>query len=245
MNQRALILIPLFLLAFAGSLCKAQVPELRARWVPFEGDSMRIEYCLPMAEAVRPAVIVLSDRYGAQENVRSTLKVLATIGFRAFALPLQSAPEQPFDKTPSVDIDSTDVARVTRLAVEIINEKGCDGKVLLLGFDVGANIAIEVIARFPFYKGAMLFYPTGGAAALHRLLDAKCPLLLRVAQFDPECSLADVNSLRELFMDRGQNLHVYYFKDAKRFFFNPQHPDYHKRNTQTAWNQINKFFRLQ
>jgi dienelactone hydrolase len=225
--------------------CMAQAPALRTRWIPLEGDSMRVEYCLPSEEAVRSAVIVLSDRYGAHENVRSMLKVLATLGFRAFAMPLQSAPEQPFDTTPAAVIDSTDVPRVTRLAVEIMNEEGCDGKVLLLGFDVGANIAMEVIARFPFYKGAMLFYPIGGVAALHRLLDAQCPLLLSVAQFDPECSIADVNSLREFFVDQGKILHVYYFKDARRFFFNPEHPDFHKRNTQTAWNQLNKFFRLQ
>lgn len=239
-------ILPKFLLFAALAVpSMAQVPEINSRWIPVEGDSIRVEYCLPLAATVRPAVIVLSDRYGMQENVRSTLKVLATLGFRAYALPLQSAPEQPFDKTPVAVIDSTDVPRVTRLAVEIMNEAACNGKVLLLGFDAGADIAIEVIARFPFYKGAMLFYPTGGDATIRRLLVAQCPVTLGIAQFDTDCALADVNELRELFIERGKNLDVNFYKDAKRFFFNPDHPDYHKQNTQTAWNQLNMFFRFQ
>ncbi len=245
MRQLHIRFILLMLLVFCVWPGQAQVPELHTRWISTEGDSLRVEYCLPLAPAVRPAVIVLSDRYGLQENVRATLKVLATLGFRAYTLPLLSAPEQPFDKVPSAVVDSADVARVTRVAVEIVNEEGCSGKVMLLGYDVGANVAIEAIARFPFYKGAMLFYPAGGAKVLHRLLDAQCPLQLCVAQFDPECSLADVNTLRERFMEQKKNLRVYYFKEARRFFFNPQHSDYHKRNTQTAWNQLNKFFRIQ
>ncbi|MBE0643155.1 MAG: dienelactone hydrolase family protein [Bacteroidetes bacterium] len=244
MKRTLFFFFSLFLLALTGMHCAGQVPEVHARWIRLEMDSIRVEYALPNAEAVRPAVIVLGDRYGMQENLRATLKVLATLGYRAYALPLLSAPEQPFDQLPEVAIDTADVPRVTQVAVEIMNEKDCDGKVMLLAFDVGANIAIEVIARFPFYKGAVLFYPTGGAPVLRRLLDAQCPLLLNVAQFDPDCSLADVNSLRELCMEQGKKLHVYYYKEAKRFFFDPQHPDYHKGNTKTAWNQINKFFRF-
>ncbi len=238
-------LLSLLIFGLTGAACVGQVPSVRARWIRLASDSVRVEYALPKVSAVRPVVIVLSDRYGLQDNVRATLRVLATLGFRAYALPLHSAPEQPFNVLPEAAIDSSDVPLVTALAVELINERGCDGRVMLLGFDVGANIAMEVIARFPFYKGAVLFYPTGGAAALRRLLDAQCRFLLNTAQFDPDCSLSDVNAMRELCMERGKRMHVFYYKEARRFFFNPQHPDHHKVNTNTAWNQINKFFRNQ
>ncbi len=245
MARIKLVFFSLLLLSLAATASVGQVPEVRAKWITLDTDSLRVEYALPKAEAVRPVVIVLSDRYGLQDNVRATLKVLATLGFRAYAMPLLSAPEQPFNLTPAAAIDSADIARVTALAVEIMNESGCDGRVMLLGFDVGANVAIEVIARFPFYKGAILFYPTGGVPVLKRLLDAQCRFLLNTAQFDPDCSLVDVNTVRELCMEQGKMMHVFYYKQAKRFFFNPQHPDHHKVNTNTAWNQINKFFRYQ
>lgn len=217
-------------------------PEVGTRWMPLGDDSMRVEYALP-GIAGRPAVLVLSDRFGLQENVRSTLKVLAALGFRAYALPLRSAPESPLTSLPDAAIDSADIPRITRAAVDIANEEGCDGRLFLLAYDVGADIAIEVIARFPFYKGAALFYPAAGPLALRRLLDAQCPFQLHVAQFDPACSITEVNELREIFLEQRKRLHVFYYKEARRFFCNPEHPDYHKDNTQNAWNQINKFFR--
>lgn len=227
-----------------GTQRVAQAPPLQTRWQALDGDSMRVECVLPRA-AGRPAVIVLCDRYGMQENVRATLRVLGALGYRACAIPLLSAPERPFTGIPDAAIDSADIARVTRAAVDMANEEGGNGSVFLLGYDVGADVAIEIIARFPFYRGAVLFYPAGGLPALQRLLDAQCRIQLHVAQFDPDCTLAEVNELRETFIERGRRLHVFYYKDARRFFFNPQHPDYHKANTQKAWNQINKFFRYQ
>ncbi len=222
----------------------AQTPELRSRWFSLDGDSMRVDYCLPASAGARPAVIVLSDRYGSQDNLRAMLKVLGRLGFRAYAPPLLSAPEQPYDRIPAAIFDSSDIARIMRVAVEVMNEKGCDGTVQLLGFDIGASVAAELVARFPFYKGAVLFYPAGGIATIRRMLDAQCPVQVHVAQYDAECSLGDVNDAREEFMEKGRRLQVVFYKEAKRFFFSPRHPDFHKSNTQTAWNTINKFLRF-
>lgn len=232
-----------FLLLPLSEVCVSQTPETRARWIALEEDSIRVEYHLPDTDALRPVVLVLSDRYGQQANVRATLNVLSTLGFRAYSMPLRSAPEQSFSTNPSARVDSSDIARVLNVAVELMNEDGSNGRLKLLAFDIGANVGMEVVARFPFFKGAALFYPVGGVTALKRLLDARCPLLLHVAQYDPDCTLADVNVLREEFMERGKKLQVYYYKDSRRFFFNPEHPDYHSKNTQSAWTQLHQFFR--
>jgi dienelactone hydrolase len=44
-------------------------------------------------------------------------------------------------------------------------------------------------------------------------------------------------------MEAGKQLHVFYYKEAHRFFFNPEHEHYHRENTQRAWNQVLKQFR--
>lgn len=219
----------------------APVPTVQARWFALDGDSIRVEYALPAAKG-RPLVLLLSDRYGPQEGLRSMLKVLAQLGFRAYAPPLLSAPEQGFAGMPEARIDSADIVRVTRVAVDLLSGESDGARMYLLGFDVGANVAIELAARFPFFKGAALFYPSG-TDALARLIDLQCPMQLHVPQFDPECRLEDVEGLRDVFAGKGTRLHVYFYKDAHRFFFNPLHPEYHKTNTQKAWNHINKQFR--
>ncbi|MDT8322892.1 MAG: dienelactone hydrolase family protein [Bacteroidota bacterium] len=231
------------LLAVLSLTALAQNPEVRARFFHAQGDSVRVEYALPAGSPQRPAVIVLSDRFGLQENVRAALKVLATLGYRAYALPLRSAPMQALTGMPAADVDSLDAVLLTEVAVDIMNDSGCTGSVGLLGFDIGANVAIEAVRRFPFFRSAALFYPAGGIEALAGMLEADAALQLHVAQFDPACTIADVNQLRERFMEARKNLHVFYYKEAHRFFFNPQHEHFHRRNTQAAWSRLNQYFR--
>ncbi len=221
----------------------AQTPEVRTRWFQTQEDSVLVEYALPAGAPVRPAVMVLSDRFGPQENVRAALKVLATLGYRAYAPPLRSAPLQAISGMPAAAVDSLDAVLLTEIAVDIMNDSGCTGSIGLLGFDMGANVAIEALRRFPFFRSAALFYPAGGINTLTGLLKADAVLQLHVAQFDPECTISDVNRLRERFMEAHRKLHVFYYKDAHRFFFNPQHAQYHRKNTQSAWSRLNEYFR--
>lgn len=233
----------LLLYAVLSLTAVAQNPEVRARWYQAQQDSVRIEYVLPAGSPLRPAVIVLSDRFGAQENVRSVLKVLGTLGYRAYALPLRSAPLRAVEGMPEAELDTLDAIVLTEVAVDIMNDSGCTGSIGLLGFDIGADVAIEAVRRFPFFRSAVLFYPAGGRESLAALLAADAALQLHVAQFDPACTLADVNLLRERFMEARKKLHVFYYKDAHRFFFNPQHARFHRKNTQAAWSRINEYFR--
>ena len=237
--KRIILLIFLLPLMHAA----AQLPEVQTRSFALVNDSVRVAYALPAAQAVLPAVVVLHDRFGMQENVHSVLKVLARMGFRAYAPELRSVSQTAVSGMPDFTVDSTDVEVVTQVAVDVLNEPGCNGHVGLLAFDVGALVAMEAITRFPFFGSASLFYPPTGVDGLASLLNAKTVLQLHVAQFDPLCSLAAVNELRERFMDAGKRLHVLYYKEAHPLFFNPQHENWHKKNTQAAWNHVLKMLR--
>lgn len=240
--NRFLLLSILFV--FCGTQSTAQVPEVRGRWFRLTGgDSLLVEYASPQGGLAYPAVLVLSDRFGQQENVRSMLKVLSQMGFHAYAPPLRSAPLRPVSGVPSFSYDSTDTEFVTQIAVDIMNREDCNGKLGLLALDAGAVVAIDMVRRFPFFESAALLYPAGSLPVLESLLDAQAVLQLHVAQFDPECTLDDVKKLRTQFIEAGRRLHVFYYKEAHRFFFNPEHERYHRKNTQTAWNKIMELYR--
>ena len=240
--KRILLLSILFV--FCGTQAAAQVPEVRGRWFPLTGgDSLLVEYASPPGALAYPAVLVLSDRFGQQENVRSMLKVLAQMGFHAYAPPLRSAPLRPVSGVPSFTYDSSDAEIITQVAVDVMNREHCNGKIGLLALDAGAVVAIDMVRRFPFFQSAALLYPAGGLPVLERLLQAQTVLQLHVAQFDPECSLENVKKLRTQFIEAGRRLHVFYYKEAHRFFFNPEHERYHRKNTQTAWNKIMSLYR--
>jgi dienelactone hydrolase len=237
------LLIVFLLIIFCACTASAQVPEVRTRWFPVTGDSVLVEYAEPTHGRPVPAVLVLSDRFGMQENVRSVLKILAQMGFRAFAPPLHSAPLQAVEGIPDVVYDSTDITMITEIAVDIMNAASSNGKLGLLAFDAGAIVAIEMVARFPFFASAALFYPAGGSAVLARMRRAQAPLQLHIAQFDPVCTLDDVEDLRDPLITSGRRVNVYYYKEAHRFFFNPEHTAFHRKNTQSAWNRIMQLFR--
>lgn len=237
--KRIFLLIALLPLMHAT----AQLPEVQTRSFPLVDDSVRVDYALPNAKAISPAIVVLHDRFGMQGNVQSVLKVLARMGFRAYAPELRSFSQATVAGIPAFSIDNADAEMVTQVAVDVMNEEGCSGRIGLLAFDAGAIIAMGVIARFPFFKSAALFYPPTGTEGLARLLDSKAVLQLHVAQFDPLCSLAAVNELRERFMNAGKRLHVLYYKEAYPLFFNPEHENWHKQNSQAAWNHLLKMLR--
>jgi dienelactone hydrolase len=237
-----LLPVVVFLVAVL-SPAAGQTTDVVSRWFKTERDSVLVDCVLPGSGSVRPAVLVLSDRFGAQENARAVLKVLGRLGYRAYALPLRSAPLRSIEGIPEATLDSTDSEILTQVAVDIMNDSSCTGSIGLLGFDVGAAVAVDVLRRFPFFSSAALFYPSGGLATLMRLLPVEATVQLHIAQFDPQCTLAEVNEMRDRFVEARKRLHVFYYKDAFRFFFNPQHKNYHRSNTQAAWNRLNAFFR--
>jgi carboxymethylenebutenolidase len=206
------------------------------------GDSVVVHYAYPSMQAKRPAILVLHDRFGLHAYIHSALNVLASVGYRAYAFPLLSADSITATGYPPVSFDSSDIARLTQIAVEVMSEDGCNGRLGLLGFDVGAALAIETVARIPFIKACVGFYPSGGTATLSRLAFAQSPILLGVAGEDTECDIADVAAMREILLDQGFTPRVQHYKDTKRFFFNPEHEHYSSPTIRVAWNELIRFF---
>jgi carboxymethylenebutenolidase len=226
----------------AQHAAEAREPRTGTRTLRLGRDSVLVHYAVPDSVGKRPAVLVLHDRFGLQTHVQSVLRVLATVGYRAFALPLNSAPLRPVEGMPPAVLDSSDISRVAQAAVELLNEEECTGKIGLLGFDVGAAVAAESIARLPFFKAAVLFYPSGGTTTLARLPFSPTPILLCIAYDDNECSINDVGVVREVFIDEGRRLEVQHYKDTKRFFFNPEHEQYNVPAMKAAWKEMIRFF---
>ena len=95
----------------------------------------------------------------------------------------------------------------------------------------------------PFYKACVLFYPYGGMNTVRRILNVQAPVMLNIVQYDASVSLEDVNALRDDFIESGKHVRIRYFKEAKPFFFNPEHEYYHKKNMEAAWKFLVDYLR--
>ncbi len=225
-----------------ATVAMSQTPESGVRRLRIAGDSVDVFFALPATADDRPTILVLHDRFGMQTHIQSVLNVLATVGYRAFAIQLRSAPSREVAGQPDASLDSSDIARATEVAVDIMNEKGCTGRTGLFGFDVGAAVAAEMVARVPFFKACVMFYPSGGTATLARLPFSHTPMLLAVAGEDNECLLADASAIREVFIDQARVINITNYKGVKRFFFNPDHENYDVPAMKLAWKELIQFF---
>lgn len=221
----------------------AQQNPVRTRWFRTGTDSILVEYAKTAGAKPRPAVVVLPDRFGSQPAVSSILAILARQGFHAYAIPLRSAPQQAVAGIPPVSVDSLDYRAIAEIAAEINGDPDCSGRVGLLGFDVGATLGAMVAARLPLFRASVLFYPAFAARMQLLIPDIDSPVLISIAEYDADFSLARMNEIKEACIEKGRRVKATFYKEAKRFFFNPRHEHSHKRNTQEAWKALLGFFR--
>lgn len=238
-------MIPMALLILWVEALAAQSnePEVMERWYRLTSDSVLVEFALPSAKQARPAIVVLTDRFGMQKAVRTTLQILAMQGFRVYAIPLISAPGRTPTGTPETALDSLDVDIIAQVVVDIRNEAGCDGNVGMLGFDVGATAGLIAAQRLPLFKSCVVFYPAFHEVVQEVLPNVAAPMLVKISQYDGDFSMARLQEIRETLIEHGRKVQAVLYKDCKQFFFNPKHEHYHKKNTQKAWNELIRFFR--
>lgn len=233
------------LMILLGELLDAQSlkPEVNERWYRLSKDSVLVEFALPTTKQARPAIVVLTDRFGMQKAVRSTLQILAMQGFRAYAIPLVSAPFRVVTGVPETTLDSLDADIITQVVVDIRNESGCDGNVGMLGFDVGATAGLIAAKRLPLFRSCVVFYPAFHEIVQESLPNVAAPVLVKIPQYDGDFSMARLQEIREMLIENGRKVQAVLYKDCKQFFFNPKHEHYHKKNTQKAWDELIRFFR--
>jgi dienelactone hydrolase len=128
-------------------------------------------------------------------------------------------------------LDSADIDAVLLVAVDILNEPGCNGKAGLLGFDIGATLGAIAVMRLPLFKAAVFFYPSSAEIMTVALLSMSIPAMLNVAEYDPEMNFAAIDEIKEDCIESGQSISVRYCKTVFAFFANPLHEKYNKKMT--------------
>jgi dienelactone hydrolase len=231
------------LLLLVSALTSAQPARVSVRWFHVGADSVSVEYAKAPGNTPRPAIVVLNDRFGAQSAVGSMVSILAQQGIHAYAIPLRSTPQQAVAGIPAATLDSLDERSIIEIVAEINGDPGCTGRVGLLGFDVGATLGAIVAARIPLFSAGVLFYPAFSERMQRVIPDIAAPLLVNIAEVDPVFTLADMNAIKETCIEKGRSVKATFYKESRRFFFNPRHEASHKANTQIAWKELLSFFR--
>jgi dienelactone hydrolase len=243
MSMRRILLPLLFATVLTSHAQPYRASAVFTAQYKVRGEAVDVLGAHPTAGSLRPTVILLPDRFGLGMNVRSFLSVFAGQGFRAYAISLRSAPEQPARDCPDVVLDTTDVERVASIVADIIGEKGSSGSAVLFAMDVGANIGLRTAVRLPLFKAAALVSPINDSLFLHELGDAAIPIYIASGEDDATAVGAAIQSRRDDYLERARRIDAITYKRAGRFFFNSLHAEYSKPAMNLAWNEALRLFR--
>ncbi|MBL8381064.1 MAG: dienelactone hydrolase family protein [Burkholderiales bacterium] len=213
---------------------------------------------MPAADPPVAAVLVLSEIWSVNQNIRSICDRLAGQGVAALAPDLYRGGAAPVESDPPeavtqsfLDYDDARGIRDGRAFLRALRERAPVGtRVFVWGFCMGGRFAHYLGACGEGLAGVVNFY---GRLSFERqankpfipmdLADLiEVPYLGLFGEFDPIVPECDVEALRQRFVARGHPHRLTVFKGAEHAFFNHTRASYHPQVAAQAWDITLRFF---
>lgn len=195
-------------------------------------------YLLAVARA--PAVIVLHEIFGLNEQIKGVVRRLVNQGFTAMALDLYSGRTTTdiatgFGLAQQVDWKAA-VARI-RTATHSLSEFGEGAKVGILGFSLGGGVALAAASYIPQLSACATFYglPGAGQADITRI---QCKIQGHFASIDRHVPEERVSQLEERLAQFGIPSEIFRYEAAHHFFNEVRQDTHSAYNAQLAWYRL-------
>jgi carboxymethylenebutenolidase len=203
-------------------------------------------YLAKAAKANAPAIVVIQEWWGLQDQIKGICDRFALAGYDALAPDLYSGVVVPYHDREAAGkemgslnfLDATE--QTVRGAVQYFKRTGV--KVGLTGFCMGGAVTIIGAAKIPEVNAAVCFYGIP-PEAVAKPADVKVPLQGHFAVRDDWCTPAAVDAFEAALKAAGKKTELYRY-DADHGFVNEQRPDSHDRPAaELAWERTLGFWR--
>jgi carboxymethylenebutenolidase len=195
------------------------------------------------ADAGAPAILVIHEWWGLNEQVRGIARRLAAQGFQAFCVDL-------YDGTVAKDaaeaaarmqaLDAQGVLAALHAAVQALLPR-CQGALGVLGYCMGGGYALATAAHNPQVKAAVAFYgiPSAAMADVSRISGK---VLGHYASRDRSVTPERVDALERTLRAAGVEGTLYRYA-ADHAFANERRPEvYAPEAAELAWQRTLAFF---
>jgi carboxymethylenebutenolidase len=204
----------------------------------------------PKASGPHPAVILVHENHGLDENIKVVARRFAAEGFVALAPDLLS----PMGGTASMPTERAATVAVRRLNMYgtvddlkasfdyLEKDQAVDAqKVAAVGFDWGGWRTFSLAATVPNLYKAVVYY---GATPDDGLDEIKAPVLAHYAERDGRWTGQAVWT-REQMTKMGKQYQFFIYPDTDHDFFNPENPAYDPAAAKLSWARTLAFLRNQ
>jgi len=199
------------------------------------------------ADARLPAIIVIHEWWGLNENIRMMARRLAGEGYRALAVDMYggrvaTTPQQAQEYMQEV-LNDTDrgVGHLMSAALFLKQRHGAP-KVGVIGWCFGGGWALQAGLVMPEHVDATVMYYGRVVTDRAQLARLDSPLLGMFGEADTGIPVAQVRQMEATLKELGKNVQIHVYPGAKHAFANPSGEAYDAAHAQDAWNRTVAFY---
>ena len=189
-----------------------------------------------------PAIILVHEWWGLNDQIKAVAVDFANQGYVALALDLFGAPSAQTSDQARALIGKLDASAATDIIASWIGwarkAEGGNGKVGIIGWCFGGGWALNGSIAAPV-DATVIYYGKCDLPA-EQLAKLKGPVLGHFGTQDPTMNHEMVGKFEAAMKQDGKAETVYWY-DAPHAFANPTGANYHKAETQLAWQRTLEF----
>jgi carboxymethylenebutenolidase len=244
---KGLASLPLAALLFDPILARAQADKTQmTEIVTDDGKSVRGALALPAA-AKAPAVLLIHEWWGLNDEIKTMAAEFAAQGFVAFAIDL-------FDQDPATDpgaamklVEGLDPAVATQKLVTALgwleSHERSSGKIATIGWCFGGGWSLNASLARPVDATVLYYGNVDKTAAELKTLHG--PVLGHFGMQDQNITREMVERFQKAMEEAGKgNLLQVYWYDADHAFANPTGGRYDADDARLAWDRTLEFLKM-
>lgn len=191
-----------------------------------------------------PGLVMLHDRWGLTAHVRAQARRFAEQGYYVIAPDLfnrQTASTDQQAEALIARVGEAAMSHVTTALNALKTHHRCDGRIGLVGWGMGGDLALRMAAIHEEPDAVVTFDSLPDAVTPAELRVLSCPLLAIFAGQDPHSPPERIDALRRTLEGAAFAHEVVRYPEARRGFFDDSRPAFDPQAAEDAWKRALAF----
>jgi carboxymethylenebutenolidase len=195
-----------------------------------------------------PAIIVIHEWWGLNDNIKKMAQQLAGQGYTALAVDLYGGrvadnPEMAGKIMTEALSTPQNLQENLRQAYNYLNQEQKATKIGSIGWCLGGKLSLETALLFPQeLDAAVIYYGANLETDPDRLKTLQMPILGIFAQLDNNPPVTTVQQFETILKRLGKPAEIYIYPNVDHAFANPSGTRYNAQAAEDAWHKTTEFF---